>query len=26
VAVSNGQIFLRTEKALYAIGQARAAD
>jgi outer membrane protein assembly factor BamB len=26
VAVSNGQIFLRTEKALYAIGQARAAN
>jgi outer membrane protein assembly factor BamB len=26
VAVSNGQIFLRTEKALYAIGQPRAAN
>jgi outer membrane protein assembly factor BamB len=26
VAVSNGQIFLRTEKTLYAIGQARAAN
>jgi outer membrane protein assembly factor BamB len=26
VAVSNGQIFLRTEKALYAIGQARAGN
>jgi outer membrane protein assembly factor BamB len=26
IAVSNGQIFLRTEKTLYAIGQARAAN